>query len=574
MKQVKITLDKAYKVAKVDDRLFGSFIEHLGRAVYGGIYQPGHPTADKYGYRQDVVQLVRELQVPLIRYPGGNFVSNFFWEDSVGPVDKRPARLDLAWRSLEPNTFGLEEFYHWTKQVNAQIMMAVNLGTRGVADACNLLEYCNHPGGSKYSDLRRSHGVENPYNIKLWCLGNEMDGSWQLGSKTMDEYGRISQEAGKAMKLIDPSIELVSCGSSYREMPTFPQWEATTLEHNYDYVDYLSLHTYYGNAAMDSNDYLAKSDDMDDFIRTVVSVCDYVKAKKRSKKQINLSFDEWNVWFHASKEDADTTENHPWQKAPHLLEDHYTFEDALMVGLMMITLLKHADRVKIACLAQLVNVIAPIMTEENGIAWRQTIFYPFYQILILTSLSFFTCIFFCFPVSGKRIQRQYLFHATSVVDHNLHTRQHIFHGFIEHSHFCGLRILHIFLIHCIKSCHLSFCLIDPHLFLCLRILNNLVCLGLRFGKLFVPVFISIVKRRFFSLFRSFHLFKCFHHFFSRRLGILYCYVDQLNSQILFLHLIQNHFFDLALDFSFSGGQNLIHVIACYYSSDTALRNIF
>lgn len=379
MKQVKITLDKAYKVAKVDDRLFGSFIEHLGRAVYGGIYQPGHPTADKYGYRQDVVQLVRELQVPLIRYPGGNFVSNFFWEDSVGPVDKRPARLDLAWRSLEPNTFGLEEFYHWTKQVNAQIMMAVNLGTRGVADACNLLEYCNHPGGSKYSDLRRSHGVENPYNIKLWCLGNEMDGSWQLGSKTMDEYGRISQEAGKAMKLIDPSIELVSCGSSYREMPTFPQWEATTLEHNYDYVDYLSLHTYYGNAAMDSNDYLAKSDDMDDFIRTVVSVCDYVKAKKRSKKQINLSFDEWNVWFHASKEDADTTENHPWQKAPHLLEDHYTFEDALMVGLMMITLLKHADRVKIACLAQLVNVIAPIMTEENGIAWRQTIFYPFYH---------------------------------------------------------------------------------------------------------------------------------------------------------------------------------------------------
>lgn len=243
------------------------------------------PRPDKYGYRQDVVQLVRELQVPLIRYPGGNFVSNFFWEDSVGPVDKRPARLDLAWRSLEPNTFGLEEFYHWTKQVNAQIMMAVNLGTRGVADACNLLEYCNHPGGSKYSDFRRSHGVENPYNIKLWCLGNEMDGSWQLGSKTMDEYGRISQEAGKAMKLIDPSIELVSCGSSYREMPTFPQWEATTLEHNYDYVDYLSLHTYYGNAAMDSNDYLAKSDDMDDFIRTVVSVCDYVKAKKRSKKQ-------------------------------------------------------------------------------------------------------------------------------------------------------------------------------------------------------------------------------------------------------------------------------------------------
>lgn len=377
MKTVKMTLDKEYMVAPTDKRLFGSFIEHLGRAVYGGIYQPGHPSADKNGFRRDVIELVKELGVSVIRYPGGNFVSNYFWEDGVGPVKERQARLDLAWRSLEPNTIGIDEFSKWTQEVNSEIMMAVNLGTRGVADACNLLEYCNHPSGTKYSNLRRKHGKEEPYNIKLWCLGNEMDGEWQLGKKTMDEYGRISEETAKAMKLIDPSIELVSCGSSFMAMPTFPQWEATTLEYNYDYVDYISLHQYYGNTMNDSSDYLAQSDDMEEFIHTVVSVCDFVKAKKRSKKTIHLSFDEWNVWFHSKKEEEDITQRHPWQTAPALLEDHYNFEDALMVGLMIITLLKNADRVKIACLAQLVNVIAPIMTDAEKGAWKQTIFYPF-----------------------------------------------------------------------------------------------------------------------------------------------------------------------------------------------------
>lgn len=377
MRKAKMILDSAFKVSEVDKRIYGSFIEHLGRAVYGGIYQPEHESADEDGFRKDVIELVRELHVPVIRYPGGNFVSNFFWEDSVGPVGERKARLDLAWRSIEPNTFGLGEFAKWTKKIGADTMMAVNLGTRGTADACNLLEYCNHPAGTRYSDMRIRHGVKNPYNIKLWCLGNEMDGEWQLGKKTMHEYGRLAQETAKAMKLIDPSIELVSCGSSYMAMPTFPQWEATTLEYDYDYVDYISMHQYYGNPEDDSADYLANSDDMDAFIRTVIAACDFVKAKKRSKKTLNLSFDEWNVWFHSKKEEEDITANHPWQLAPSLLEDHYNLEDALMVGLMLITLLRHADRVKIACLAQLVNVIAPVMTEKNGGAWRQTIYYPF-----------------------------------------------------------------------------------------------------------------------------------------------------------------------------------------------------
>lgn len=378
MKQAKMLIEKGYQVSEVDNRIFGSFIEHLGRAVYDGIYQPGHALSDEDGFREDVLNMVRELNVPVVRYPGGNYVSNFFWEDSVGPVKERPKRLDLAWRSLETNEIGVNEFAKWTKKANSEMMMAVNLGTRGLADACNLLEYCNHPSGTRYSDMRIAHGVKEPHKVKLWCLGNEMDGPWQIGHKTMDEYGRVAEETAKAMKLIDPSIELVACGSSFLEMPTFPEWEAKILGYTYDHVEYISMHQYYGNDINDTEDFLAKSDDMERFIRSVTATCDYIKAKKRSSKTMNISFDEWNVWFHSNEADKDTTKNQPWQIAPSLLEDIYTFEDALLVGLMLIVLLKHADRVKIACLAQLVNVIAPVMTERGGgRAWKQTIFYPF-----------------------------------------------------------------------------------------------------------------------------------------------------------------------------------------------------
>lgn len=375
--KAKMVLDPEYRIGTIDNRIYGSFLEHLGRAVYEGIYQPGHPAADEQGFRRDVLELVKELRVPIIRYPGGNFVSNFFWEDSVGPVNERPKRLELAWRSLETNEVGLKEFQDFSRKAGSEIMMAVNLGTRGIADAVNLLEYCNHSGGTKYSDLRRKHGKEDSYGIHTWCLGNEMDGPWQIGHKTSQEYGRLAAETAKAMRQVDPDIELVSCGSSNTGMPTFPQWEAETLLHTYEHVDYISLHQYYGNRDQDSDNYLGQSDDMEHFIKTVISSCDYVKAVKRSKKTMNLSFDEWNVWFHSDEEDADTIKNRPWQKAPALLEDCYSFEDALLVGEMLITFMKYADRIKIGCLAQLVNVIAPIMTKKDGGVWKQTIYYPY-----------------------------------------------------------------------------------------------------------------------------------------------------------------------------------------------------
>ncbi len=374
MNNAKMILNKDYIVGAVDKRIYGSFIEHLGRAVYGGIYEPGHPTADKLGFRKDVSDMIKELQVPIVRYPGGNFVSGYNWEDGVGPVAKRPRRTELAWATIETNEIGTNEFATWAKEVGTEVMMAVNLGTRGVDAARNLIEYCNLTQGTYYSDLRKSHGYSQPHNIKTWCLGNEMDGPWQIGTKTAEEYGRLACETAKAMRMVDPTIELVACGSSGSAMPTFAQWEATVLEHTYEHVDYVSLHTYYGNQEENTANYLAKTMDMDAFIKSVVATCDYVKAKKRSKKKINLSFDEWNVWFHSNEADKKIDR---WSIAPAQLEDVYNFEDALLVGSMLITLLKNADRVKMACLAQLVNVIAPIMTENGGSAWKQTIYYPY-----------------------------------------------------------------------------------------------------------------------------------------------------------------------------------------------------
>lgn len=376
MARATFVADRDFRIGEIDPRLTGAFVEHLGRCIYGGVYEPDHPTADEDGFRGDVLDLVRELAPPVVRYPGGNFVSGYDWEDGVGPRESRPRRLDLAWKSVEPNTIGLNEFVGWARKANTEPMMAVNLGTRGIEAAQGLVEYCNHPAGSKWSDLRRSHGVAEPHNIRYWCLGNEMDGPWQTGHKTADEYGRIAAEAGKVMRWTDPGIELVVCGSSNPAMPTYPDWEATVLEHTYDLVDHISLHIYFKKQGDDLAGFLAKPLDMDRYIETVIATCDHVRAKKRSSKVMTLSFDEWNVWYHSDEHDRAYLAEHPWEVAPPILQDRYTLEDALVVGGMLMSLLRHADRVRIACIAQLVNVIAPIMTAPSGAAWRQTIYYP------------------------------------------------------------------------------------------------------------------------------------------------------------------------------------------------------
>ena len=378
MIKASVLVDRDFAIGDVDPRLFGAFVEHLGRCVYGGIFEPGHPTADSRGFRQDVMELVKELGPTIMRYPGGNFVSGYNWEDGVGPVTHRPKRLDLAWFTTEPNTFGTNEFIDWCRSAGIEPMLAVNLGTRGADAARNLVEYCNHPGGTALSDLRRSHGWEKPHAIKFWCLGNEMDGPWQMESKTAREYGRVACESAKMMRCIDPAIELAACGSSGRNMPTFGKWEDEVLEHTFDQVEWISLHTYINDYANDTPALLVAPDLMDQFIEEVIAIADSVAAKRRSSKRIMLSFDEWNVWYRTRRVRSERVKE-GWPVAPPILEEVYSMQDALAFGGACISLLNHADRVKCACLAQLVNVIAPIMTETGGPAWRQTIFYPFAQ---------------------------------------------------------------------------------------------------------------------------------------------------------------------------------------------------
>ena len=385
-------VDAAYPVGAIDPRLYGSFVEHMGRCVYSGLFEPSHPSADENGFRTDVLDLVRALGVTTVRYPGGNFVSGYRWEDGVGPVADRPRRVDLAWGSTETNRFGLNEFIDWSRLASVEPMMAVNLGTRGIDDARRLVEYCNHPGGTELSDLRRAHGHAAAHDIRFWCVGNEMDGPWQIGALDARAYGRLARETTKAMRWAHGGLRgvdgrhwsdgsspggltLAACGSSLREMETYARWEYDVLDECFEVIDIISLHTYFRNPTGDAGDFLANIDGLDAYLGEVAAIADAVAATRRSSKRIMLSLDEWNVWYKAGDVRDHLPEGFP--EAPRLIEEVYDVKDALLVGGALITLLNHADRVKSACLAQLVNVIAPILTEPGGAAWTQTIFHPF-----------------------------------------------------------------------------------------------------------------------------------------------------------------------------------------------------
>ena len=374
---VRVYVDTRRTLAPLDRNLFGSFLEHLGRAIYEGIYDPGSKLSDSNGLRKDVMDEVRQMGVPIIRYPGGNFVSGYNWLDGVGPKQDRPRVLDKAWNSINSNQFGTNEFMAWCKAVGTLPLMGLNLGTGTPEEAAALVEYCNVEKGTRWSELRRKHGIAEPYKVKHWCLGNEMDGPWQIGHMTATQYGLKAQDAARQMRYVDPSLQLIACGSSGPFMPTYLEWDREVLEQCYDYVDGLSLHRYFGNipedTGGDSAKFLAMNLSMERQIAETLAVCDMVRGHKRSPKKLWLSFDEWNVWYRARTGDA---VNGHEQEAPHLLEEVYNLEDALLVGGLINSLIRNADRVKIACLAQLINVIAPIMTNSNGLL-RQTIYYPY-----------------------------------------------------------------------------------------------------------------------------------------------------------------------------------------------------
>lgn len=367
--QVRLDLD--HHVGPIDRRIFGGFLEHLGRAIYGGVYDPGNPLSDEAGFRRDVLDALRSLDMPVVRYPGGNFVSAYDWRDGVGPREERRARPDFAWKSIEPNTFGVDEFLAWCRRLGTDPYMVVNLGTGSPRDAAELVEYCNLPGGTYWSDRRAAHGHPEPYGIRLWGLGNEMDGPWQAGHVSADVYARRARVAAQLMKGLDPTLELVAVGSTMPHMATYMEWDRVVLEECWDQVDYLATHHYSRNVPDDPPAFLAMGVEIDEILQDYAGLFRYVKARRKSSKNLYLSFDEWNVWYRTHDRDRPW-----WRQAPALLEEVYDLQDALVVAQYLNSFIRHADVVKIACLAQLVNVIPAVLTSAQGLL-VQSIYHPF-----------------------------------------------------------------------------------------------------------------------------------------------------------------------------------------------------
>jgi alpha-L-arabinofuranosidase len=366
----RVLLDNERTIGAISSLLFGGFAEHMGRCVYGGFFDPASPHADEHGYRNDVKAALREMRLSILRYPGGNMLSGYEWQDGVGPRDKRPRRRELAWQSIETNQFGTNEFIDFCRHMQIEPMLGVNLGTGTLAEVSALVEYCNALAGTRYADMRVAHGYAEPHAVKYWCVGNEMDGPWQIGHLEAEEYGRKAREAAKMMHWQDPSLKLVACGSSNTEMPTYPEWDRVVLETCWEHVDYLALHYYATNYDNDTASYLALSAQFESHLDTLAGLLRYVKAKLRSNHNVKLSWDEWNVWY------KDRSGRGGWKEAPPLSEEIYNLEDALVVAQWMSVFLRRCDVLDIACIAQIVNTISPLLTTTDQLL-RQTTFYPF-----------------------------------------------------------------------------------------------------------------------------------------------------------------------------------------------------
>ena len=377
--KAKIRYDRHFEIGRVDRRMAGSFVEHLNRCVYGGIYEPGHPTVDSAGFRGDVKKMIRDAGVSLLRYPGGNFVSSYDWKDGIGPVSERPVKYDLAWGCAETNQVGTDEFARYAGELGAELMMGVNMGTGTPKEAAELVEYCNVDRGTFYSDLRRQNGSEQPYRVRLWCIGNEMDGSWQMGQMNARDYAVKYREAAKMMRSVDPEITLIACGSCSNEPGhrSFGVWDRTVLEENYEWIDYLSLHRYYGYDVEQDLPYLHietlrdgpwMAKDLEEMICTVSAAIDYVKGIHHSKHQVFIAFDELSILPHRVRHSSG------------IVCDRFSQYDAVLYGGLLCTLLNHADRVRINCQALLVNENGMILTFPMTGAIPQTILYPFRDI--------------------------------------------------------------------------------------------------------------------------------------------------------------------------------------------------
>ena len=373
MEVTRVTLDPRFAVGDVSPLIYGGFLEHLGRCIYQGVYDPDSAHADEDGFRSDVIAALDELAMTIVRYPGGNFASGYRWRDGIGDKALRPTVRELAWQSIETNQFGTDEFIRLCRKLDWTPMLAVNLGTGSPEEARDWVEYCNAPTGTLFADMRAAGGSEAPHAVPVWCLGNEMDGRWQLGHVPADEYASRAIQAARMMKACDPDIETVACGSSGPGMRTWLDWDRTVLEGMGSSADYVSLHRYVGNADGDTPNYLAIGRSIDQQIEAVNACCQYVQARRKSSRRAFLCFDEWNVWYR-TRGAGDIAGGGRF--APPLLEERYNLEDALVVGAFLMSFIRHADCVKIANLAQLVNVIGPVLTDGDALL-KQSIFYAF-----------------------------------------------------------------------------------------------------------------------------------------------------------------------------------------------------
>ncbi|MEZ4630600.1 MAG: alpha-L-arabinofuranosidase C-terminal domain-containing protein [Deinococcales bacterium] len=363
-----ISIDLTRSIAPIERNLFGGFAEHLGRCIYGGIYEPGSPLADEKGLRTDVLAALKRLNMPIIRYPGGNFVSGYRWRDAVGPQEERQARMELAWHDLEPNSFGTNEFVDFCRRLNAEPYMAVNCGDGDMREARDWLEYCNSTKDTSLVKLRRSHGYDAPHNIKYWSIGNEVDGPWQIGFKTPEEYARAYLEYAKVMKWTDPSIKLLAAAVSLWNTPSWVERIQLLMEHAPKHIDYMAIHWYVGNDSKrgfrddDFASYMAMSERFEDLLSATEGAIRAMSSALRLPKDIPIAVDEWNVWYRVHNEGK--------------LEEIYNLEDALVVAMHFNAFIRHAKTVKMANIAQIVNVIAPIYTNPEGLV-LQTTFFPF-----------------------------------------------------------------------------------------------------------------------------------------------------------------------------------------------------
>ena len=354
-------------ISDIDPKIYGNFLEHLGRCIEGGVFDEGSPLADANGYRRDVLDAARKMNVTLLRWPGGNFSSNYDWRDGIGPRDQRPRRLEMAWGTVESNRFGTHEFLQYAEMLGAEPYFCANLGTGTWQEAQQWVEYCNSAEDTAMTRLRKQNGRAQPWKVTYWGLGNEMDGPWQMGHRSAEDYGKFALEAAKLMKWTDPSVKLVAAGSSnFGPGSDWTGWNRTVLEYLKRHADYLSLHTYVGNRDNDFGEFLASSVELDNRTKTAEGIINAALSGEPGNHRIYIAWDEWNVWYRArgSKE-----------RGRRILEEHYNLEDALVVATFLNSFLNHSHIVKIANMAQMVNVIAPIFTSEKGM-FLQTIYYP------------------------------------------------------------------------------------------------------------------------------------------------------------------------------------------------------